>query len=67
MGAVSKNARTSSTTQRFYCPAGGEIVMRTVVVDGKAQNQARCERCGQVLRRPGDFTECYGAENSAQA
>ena len=30
MAQVSKNARTSSSTQRFYCPCGGEVKMKTV-------------------------------------
>lgn len=58
MGTISKNARTGSTTQRFYCPEGGEIEMRTALINGKLVNVARCGKCGKELRRPSDFVDC---------
>lgn len=58
MGNISKNARASSSTQRFFCPEGGEITMRTVLFDGKLTNMARCAKCGKELRRPKDFESC---------
>jgi len=56
MAAISKNARTSSTTQRFYCPCGGEIKMKTLFEDGKIRNIAECEKCKRSERRPSDFS-----------
>jgi hypothetical protein len=55
MALASKNARTSSATQRFFCSCGGEIRMKTVFENGKVKNQAECEKCKRVERRPSDF------------
>jgi hypothetical protein len=55
MAAVSKNARTSSATQRFYCPCGGEVKMKTLFENGKVKNLAECEKCKRSERRPRDF------------
>ena len=55
MAAVSKNARTSSATQRFYCPCGGEVKMKTLFENGKVKNLAECEKCKRTERRPRDF------------
>jgi hypothetical protein len=55
MGAASKNSRTSSTTHKFICPCGGEIKMKTVFENGKVKNQAECESCKRVERKPSDF------------
>jgi hypothetical protein len=55
MAAVSKNSRTSSATQRFYCPCGGEVKMKTLFENGKVKNLAECEKCKRTERRPRDF------------
>jgi hypothetical protein len=55
MAAVSKNSRTSSATQRFFCPCGGEIKMKTLFENGKVKNLAECEKCKRTERRPRDF------------
>ncbi len=55
MAQVSKNARTASATQKFFCPCGGEIKMKTVFTDGKIRNLAECEKCSRRERRPRDF------------
>jgi len=56
MAAISKNARTSSTTHRFYCPCGGEVQMKTLFEDGKIKNIAECDKCRRKERRPSDFS-----------
>ncbi len=55
MAAVSKNSRTTSSTQRFYCPCGGEVKMKTLFENGKVKNTAECEKCKRTERRPSDF------------
>jgi hypothetical protein len=57
MAQASKNARTTSATQKFFCPApcGGEIKMKTVFENGKVKNFAECEKCKRLERRPSDF------------
>jgi transcription elongation factor Elf1 len=56
MGQASKNARTSSTTQKFFCPTcGGEVKMKTLFESGKFKNIAECEKCKRTERRPSDF------------
>lgn len=56
MAVVSKNARTQSTTHKFFCPCGGEIKMNAVFSDGKMKHMAECEKCKRQERRPKDFT-----------
>jgi hypothetical protein len=56
MAAVSKNSRTSSATQRFFCPCGGEVKMKTLFENGKVKNLAECEKCKRTERRPRDFS-----------
>ncbi|HSV55922.1 MAG TPA: hypothetical protein VLH39_02295 [Magnetospirillaceae bacterium] len=56
MATISKNARTSSSTQRFYCPCGGEVRMKTLFEEGKIRNTAECDKCKRSERRPSDFT-----------
>jgi hypothetical protein len=56
MAQVSKNSRTSSATQRFYCPCGGEVKMKTLFENGKVKNLAECEKCKRTERRPRDFS-----------
>jgi hypothetical protein len=58
MAGTSKNARTTSNTQKFFCPEGGEITMVSVFERGKLQNVAECKRCGHRERRPRDFSAC---------
>jgi hypothetical protein len=55
MGQISKNSRTASLTQRFYCSCGGEIKMKTIFSGGKVRNVAECEKCHRQERRPRDF------------
>jgi len=55
MAQVSKNARTVSSTQRFYCSCGGEVKMKSVFSAGKLRNVAQCEKCNRQERRPRDF------------
>jgi len=53
--AVSKNARTAVSTQHFTCSCGGEIVLKTMMNNGKLKNIAECAKCKRVERRPKDF------------
>ena len=55
MGKASKNSRTASATQKFYCTCGGEVKMKTIFENGKVKNQAECEKCKRVERRPSEF------------
>jgi hypothetical protein len=55
MAAVSKNSRTTSTTQKFFCSCGGEVKMKTVLEHGKSKSVAECDKCKRVERRPSDF------------
>lgn len=55
MAQQSKNSRTASATQRFYCPCGGEIKMKTILENGKIKNLAECEKCKRTERRPSEF------------
>ena len=55
MAGASKNARTTYTTQKFYCLCGGEITMKTLFDKGKLKNVAECTKCNRTERRPKDF------------
>ena len=55
MAGASKNARTTYTTQKFYCLCGGEITMKTLFHNGKLKNVAECSNCNRTERRPKDF------------
>ncbi|AAC65345.1 hypothetical protein KEA88_01785 [Treponema pallidum] len=55
MAGASKNSRTAAATQRFNCPCGGEVVLRSIVDNGKVKNIAECPKCRRVERRPRDF------------
>ena len=55
MAQVSKNSRTTSATQRFFCSCGGEVKMKTIFASGKIKNMAECEKCKRQERRPRDF------------
>jgi hypothetical protein len=56
MGQSSKNARTTSATQKFFCSScGGEVRMKTLFEGGKFKNIAECEKCKRTERRPSDF------------
>ena len=55
MAQISKNARTQSNTQIFYCTCGGEIKMKSVFSGGKLRNIAECEKCNRRERKPSDF------------
>jgi hypothetical protein len=55
MAVASKNSRTSSATQKFLCPCGGEVKMKALFESGKIKNIAECDKCKKVERRPSDF------------
>jgi hypothetical protein len=55
MAAVSKNARTTNSKQKFLCSCGGEIKMKTLFESGKSKIIAECEKCKRSERRPSDF------------
>ena len=55
MASVSKNARAASATQRFECPCGGEVKMKSVFTSGKLRYVAECDKCNRQERRPRDF------------
>ena len=41
MAGASKNSRTTVATQKFICPdCGGEIIMKTMIENGRLKNQA---------------------------
>ena len=55
MGQASKNSRTASATQKFFCSCGGEVKMKTLFENGKVKNQAECDKCKRMERRQSDF------------
>jgi len=56
MAGASKNSRTAVATQKFICPdCGGEIVMKTILKNGRLRNVAVCEKDHRTERRPKDF------------
>jgi hypothetical protein len=55
MAQASKNSRTTSATQKFFCSCGGEVKMKTLSNGGKVKNFAECEKCKRTERRPSDF------------
>ena len=56
MAQASKNSRTTSATQKFYCPdCGGEIRVKSLFESGKIKTVAECEKCKRSERRPSDF------------
>ncbi len=55
MAGASKNSRTAVATHKFICPCGGDIVLKTMVENGKIKNIAECSKCKRVERRPKDF------------
>ena len=55
MTGASKNSRSAPATQKFNCPCGGDIVLKTMVDNGKIKNIAECSKCKRVERRPKDF------------
>jgi len=55
MAQASKNSRTASASQKFFCPCGGEIKMKALFESGKVKNVAECEKCKRLERRPSDF------------
>lgn len=52
---VSKNARGKSKTQKHFSKWGGEIVMHTVMENGKIRHFAECIKSGKTARRPKDL------------
>ena len=57
--AVSKNSRTTVATQHFTCSCGGEVVLKTMITNGKLKNIAECTKCKRVERRPKDFQQFF--------
>ena len=55
MAQVSKNARAASGAQRFECPCGGEVHMKSIFAGGKLKYFAECEKCSRRERRPSSF------------
>ncbi len=55
MAQVSKNARAASAAQKFSCPCGGDVKMKSIFAKGKLKNLAECEKCHRQERRPRDF------------
>ena len=56
MAGASKNSRTTVATQKFMCPdCGGEIIMKTMIENGKTKNLAECQKCKRVERRTKDL------------
>ena len=55
MAGASKISRTAVATQKFSCPCGGEVVLKTMVENGKIKNIAECAKCHRIERRPKDF------------
>lgn len=54
-GKITKNARTGTNTQKNFCSCGGEVTMKTIMVDNKIKNIAECGKCKRTERRPSDF------------
>lgn len=54
-GKASKNSRMSTSTQKFFCPCGGEIEMITIIDSGRKKTFAQCKSCKKTERRPSDF------------
>ncbi len=56
MAGASKNSRTTVATQKFiHEGCGGEIVMKTIMENGRIRNVAECQKCKKQERRPKDF------------
>lgn len=55
MAQISKNSRTSVATQKFLCPCGGEVKMKSVFTSGKIRSVAECDKCNRRERKPKDF------------
>ena len=66
MAGASKNSRTAVATQKFSCPCGGEVVLKTMVENGKIKiytgrpfNQKQLEKAkaqasmGKALKKIG--------------
>ena len=64
MAGASKNSRTAAATQKFNCPCGGDIVLKTMVDNGKIKNIAECSKCKRVERRPKDFHQSIRFKSS---
>ena len=52
MARTSKNSRTASKTEVFYCKCEGVVKMITIATRGKMRHIARCSKCGKEARRP---------------
>jgi len=52
---VSKNSRKESKTQRHISMWGGDIVMHTIMENGKLRHYAQCSKTGNTARKPKDL------------
>ena len=55
MADISKNARGATSTQKFLCPCGGEIKMKSMFTKGKLKPIAECQKCNRTERKPSNF------------
>jgi len=55
MADISKNARGATNAQKFLCPCGGEVKMRSVFQKGKLRPIAECLSCHRQERKPSYF------------
>jgi len=52
MAQISKNARTTTATHRFYCPCGGEIKMKTIFENGKVKTSLNAKNANGLNVAP---------------
>ena len=55
MADKSKNARGGSGAEKFFCPCGGEVKMKSVFRKGKLTRMAECQKCKRTERKPSRF------------
>ena len=55
MADISKNARGATVAQKFVCPCGGEVKMKSIFSKGKLRPVAVCEKCDRKERKPSSF------------
>jgi hypothetical protein len=55
MADISKNARGTTNAQKFMCPCGGEVKMKSIFTNGKLRLVAECQKCNRKERKPSNF------------
>ena len=55
MADLSKNARGAAAAQKFLCPCGGEVKMKSIFAKGKLTPVAVCDKCERQERKPSSF------------